>query len=1113
MAGFETVRIAAAALRSLLGDADRIDAPTLVRAAARVRGITIRAVPADDVELEGALGLLDRRFGEILHSAALTEEMMAEVVAHELGHLELHDGPEAGFRQPSAEEGDDAARRIETYGIKERREAQANAFSREFLLPRASARRQFVEGGTASGIAARLKVRYETVLQQLADGILLPDVPQKPVGTSEPRPLNASQRRAACHRGTPFLLNAGPGTGKTRTLVSRISGLLAEGVPAGEILALTFSNKAAQELATRVDDEVPGAAVNLWTGTFHAFGLETIRKQHSLFGLGPDPAVIDATRAVEMLEEELPALDLVHHVNLIEPAMALRDLLRAISRAKDELRSPDDYRRLADGMARVAATDEEVLAAEKAGEVATVYAHYEGRLRELRAVDYGDLIMMPTLMMQSDTDFRNLMRARFKWIHVDEYQDVNRASAMLVKQLAGDGGRLWVVGDARQSMYRFRGASAANIARFEQDYPGGVRDGLSLNYRSSDEIVRVFRSFGATMRVTRYGGSAHLEAERGSTGVSARLVEVGDEVAEMDALAAAIRDLERAGVKLGDQAVLARSNGALGRAAQELEARGVPVLYLGPIFDREEVRDLLSLLSLATDRIGSSLLRVAAFPEYAVPLEDVRLVIDDAVERGDRVIDALRRVERLALSPRGAAGLRLLAHHLADTIQGTTPWLLVGRYLFDRSDYVRTVLSGQSISDQMRRVAVRQLIDCLRTMPSSGRGTPIRRALDRIRSMILLADERDLRQLPPELDGLEGVRMMTVHASKGLEFDAVHAPWMHAGAMPATNRPQACPPPAGLIEHGDDEDAHEAEEECVLFVAMSRARSHLTLYRSRSRNGRNSNPSRFLERVPLTVDQSSPRIAATNPTKVATSPILRPSAPEELSAADVDAYHACPRRFLYDRVLGARGWTKAGAHLDAHGCVQAVLRHVRSVPRGVAYDRGAGDLVLESAWTASALEGHPYGRRYRSLVSTMVERLHLVAAEGSPPPAGIVTRIGPENVSVTFDRLIGAGGGVVARSFRSGRGSSADADRLSATIALKAAAETLGHGVRLETHYLASGRTFDVAQTAAKRSKRLADCEAAVRGIRSGTYPAAPDDFKCPRCPHLFACPAPSSED
>lgn len=1106
---FTAIRAQARRLRAEANLVDTLTAIEAARSAAAFLKLTVRAHPPDYHELEGAHGLLDRDFRMILVRNDLPDDELAEVIAHEIGHFHIHQGAERGYYPRAEANGGDPSQRIETYGIKERREAQANCFGREFVLPRPIARRLFQQGWRAGRISADLKVRYETTLQQLADGLLLPESEATQGSESiAVDPCNASQLRAVEHRGSPFLLRAGPGTGKTKTLTARIVALLEENVPPEKILALTFSNKAARELSERVQRAAGPQAISLWTGTFHAFGLDTIRKHHGLFGVSDNPKVVDASESVAMLEEALPTLDLQHYLNLYEPALVLRDILRAISRAKDELWTWERYAQAAAFMRRDAVTPDQVVAAEKAREVALVYEHYQRQLGQDQALDYGDLIMRPTLMMRTDRDFGELMRGRFSHVHVDEYQDVNRASAMLVREIVGDGNNLWVVGDARQSIYRFRGASAVNIAQFEADFPGGRRDGLEENYRSTPEIVASYTSFGRTMGVGQFAGPADLRAVRSGGGEAPAIFICSDEEAELDTVAGSIRELEAAGVGLPKQTVLARSNGTLARLAEGLGARGVPVLYLGPLFARPEVRDLLSLLSIIADASGTGLVRVAGLPEYRVPLVDILKILVEARAATARALDILPNVGGIAdLTPAGRDGLQRLAHHLQGMNPGTTPWLALGRYLFDGSTYIETVLAGTSPADDMRRVAVRQLLDALRAMPLHGSGTPIRRALERVRHMILLADERDLRHLPAELDGLDGVRLMTIHASKGLEFDAVHLPGLYAGAIPSPNKPPACPPPAEMVED-TIENAHQAEEECIFFVAMSRARSHLRLYRPSRRGAKSSNPSKFLERVP-TVDGRPMAVVSRIYPPPAFPPILSPAAPGELSGRDIERYADCPRQFFYDRVLELSRHTRGGPYLDAHGCLQSVLAYVRSLEPGVSYDRDQASAVFDAAWASSGLDQHPFGAAYRRLTSTLLNRLHATAAGAAAGPGQLMTIIGGETISLSVDRVMRVGSIDVVRTIRSGRSSDGHADKLSATMLLKAVEETFGGSARIENHYLLTDDLLQIEQTSKKYNNRLADCSTAVGRIRSGQFEPIDSDFRCPRCAFLFICATP----
>ena len=462
---------------------------SLLAAAREATGLQVQSVPSEHPLLGGGEGALHRGSRAIYISNTLSPELAAFVEAHEFGHywIETPDDPAIAPRNVDPGAPEEATplglRRVEAYSPQELRERYANVFAREFLLPRSTARRLFAdEGKSAPGIADDLNVPIGLVHQQLAAALLLPESPRSTEGDPEPgeRPgLDDSQREAAEHEGSPLLVEAGPGTGKTRTLIARTEFLLTKkGVPAPSILALTFSNKAAREIRERVAATMPAAAAELWAGTFHAFGLEILRKFGHLANVAEPVMLLDQADVLAMLERDLPQLGLDHYLLLHEPLLNLRYVLGAISRAKDEVKSPDDYAAAAVRMAETARTEDDQLKAAKAEEVASVYRHYDDRMRGQGIVDFADLINRPVEILRAHPEVRDELRGQYQHLLVDEYQDVNRASALLVKQLAGEGERLWVVGDTRQSIYRFRGAAPINTRDFEKDYPNGQRKPL-----------------------------------------------------------------------------------------------------------------------------------------------------------------------------------------------------------------------------------------------------------------------------------------------------------------------------------------------------------------------------------------------------------------------------------------------------------------------------------------------------------------------------------------------------------------------------------------------------------------------------------------------------------
>src|ERR1035441_265320 len=374
MEPFEPIRLSAARLHAQLvaKGVDPFKPLEVAEAAAQELELELVWLEKGHPALKGARALYDDQSGTVLCEILQDDGERAQLVAHEVGHARVHAGSwSCASNDIDATRSTEAApvglQRVEDYGARERRELQANVFAREILLPRAFARRLHLDDGlTSVAIAERTGLPKSLVRQQLFDALLLPTIPEQALPeTARPAREDRSQDVAVAHRGSAFQLQAGPGTGKTRTLEKRVRSLLDEGVDPAAILVLTFSNRAAGELATRLAAAMPEAAPRIWVGTFHAFGLDLVRRYHNLLGLPADPMLFDRSDAIEVLEEILPTLPLIHYRNLWDPAMVLRDIVAAISRAKDEMADQAQYRALAQGMLGRANDDNARVAAQK----------------------------------------------------------------------------------------------------------------------------------------------------------------------------------------------------------------------------------------------------------------------------------------------------------------------------------------------------------------------------------------------------------------------------------------------------------------------------------------------------------------------------------------------------------------------------------------------------------------------------------------------------------------------------------------------------------------------------------------------------------------------------
>ena len=1128
MEGFERVRKAAGQLNEVLVAAgtDPFDPTALTADAVKYRQLEAIPLPAGDPALRGAKAVLDQQSGTIFCEDTGNLIDWALLLAHEVGHDVVHAGASACGTiefdpSRSTEVAPVGLQRVEDYGAHERRELQADVFAREFVLPRSMAKRLHVdEGQSASCIAKRTGLPIALVRQQLFDAVLLPPPPQRETATEIARTSqpDRSQDFAAEQHGVPFQLQAGPGTGKTRTLVQRVLWLLDQGIDATAILVLSFSNRAAGELAERLTVAVGDKAASIWIGTIHAFGLDLVRRHHERLGLPEDPVLFDRSDVIEVLEERLPTLPLQHYRNLWDPSIALRDILAAISRAKDEVAGPAQYRVLAQEMADKAASEDDRVAAAKCLEIAAVYDVYDAALREHGAVDFGDLVMRPTLLLESDPAVSMATRIRHRHVLVDEYQDVNRASARLVKAVAGDGKGLWVVGDSRQSIYRFRGASSVNMERFGEDFPGARSSQLGVNYRSTDQIVLAFAEVARRMGASKGMLPLATRAERGEgPKPEIRRHETPDD--EAAGVAASVRELQRDGVALRDQAVLCRSNARLNELAAALEIRGIPVLHLGSFFERKEVRDLLALMSLATHRLGEALVRVASFPQYSVSLQDVYAALGAVGGDAFTELEGLAKAE--GVSSEGASGLVRLAKDLSGLDRASSAWEFLSAYLLDRTDIVREMGRETTVSGRMRAMAVWQFLNFVRGQSVTKGGLRIQRTLERVRQVVLLAEERDLRQVPAAALDMNAVRLITVHGSKGLEFEAVHLPGMTKTSFPSSYRGERCPPPVGLIEGTGDRTvreelkrSHDEEEECLFFVAVSRARTHLRLYSARKqRNGNNRAESDFVGWLDagLVEKIKEPAEAPLPPHAPRTLPIEVERATRWCPTDTAfGAYGRCPRRFFYTHILGLGAARKRTAFTKTHDCLYGLMDWLREARSERTPTVEEAEAAFEKIWQAQGPLEHAFAADYRRLASRLIGVLvgggeGLRFREAQPLPVDLPSG----RVVVEPNEVMDLPGGVVGvRRVRTGHRRSDEYNRLEYALYRLAADTHFGRSAEVLALHLADGKAEPVPMTPKKLETRRSRSEEMLRGIAEGWFPPTPDAVVCARCPHFFICPA-----
>lgn len=893
----------------------------------------IALVHPSDASLGTAHAVLLRELRQIIVRNDVSHADRAFLIAHEFGHWKLHPADHGSCHKlidvSLKPEDTDAfgTQKVEAYGARERAELQANIFAREFLLPRETAKVLFFDGKTAVDIQRELNLPLELVRQQLLDGLLLPTAEN---ATDTPEELitpTHEQITAAQSKARTSLVVAGPGTGKTATLLMRVQHLLAQGVKPSEILLLTFSNRAARELVDRLHVMGVADAHDIWIGTFHAFGLEFLRKNHDQFDLKPLFGVADKMAQIALLEPHIYGLGLEAYNPLGDPLDWLNETVKAIQRAKDELADASTFSLAVEKSAPK--TTAGVLAKQR--DIVKLYRCYEAKLRASgNLVDMGDLIMLPALGLSRAYGKFAQTVGRFKHILVDEYQDVNRASANLVKALAAHADSLWVVGDARQAIYRFRGASMRNIVRFGDDFPKYKEFSLSENRRSHEEIVRVFEHTGRSSNPLQMVLPLDdVHAVRGASGVKPLHIVCDSDDVLQDEVAKRANKLNEQGVSYRNQVILASTHDTCTATADALNASGTPALHLGDIFQREEVKNLLSLLQLFVDRSGSGLVRISKFPGLEIPREDVEtLIVELKKSRGT----ALSWVTSppAGLSPNGLEAIKRWSKALDGLNSTDSPWEVVCTLLLERTGLLWPYLSGQTIVDITRRLALWQFIYFLRVPDGGQPYQTVGSFITRLRRRLRIGDSQELRMPPPEADCLDAIAVMTIHQSKGLEFEAVHLVDVDAKHFSISRDLELVP--ASLLESINLKDDFEAETEASnkLYVALSRAKQHLLLYESNDRYDAQCTPAvtdagHLFQRVKGQPSATKAPRPSSPPPMVSIAPMQ----PIELSG--FLAYRVCPRRYYYDFIKDLT--PSAGLHPAA--LIEGAVMNELFMPYGV----------------------------------------------------------------------------------------------------------------------------------------------------------------------------------
>ncbi|GAC1506303.1 MAG: hypothetical protein NVS1B3_05770 [Candidatus Dormibacteraceae bacterium] len=912
--------------------------------------------------------------------------------------------------------------------------------------------------------------------------------------------LGRDQRVAAEIGGGPIRVVAGAGTGKTAVIAERFRRLVAGGISPSAILVMTFTERAAAEMRQRIEAlvGVPALAV----GTFHSIALGWLRADGRAVGVPPHFQILTGADRWILTRELMWQLGDSVLTGDERPDDLVASALQMFERMKQEL---VPVARLATwaasaGRAQGASPDEKERA-ELMSACVRLFRAYEKECRRRRLLDFEDLLVLAVRMLDEHPSLLRKYTTRFSHVLVDEYQDLNLAQERLVELIASSS-EPFVVGDDDQSIYRFRGASRASLERFNTLFPSAKTITIGRNHRSSRRIVSAAASLIAnnTDRLSK-------ELISSETGPMVELWLCPDGVTEAVAIATQAAELVESGTHLRDIAVLCRTNAIARPIASALAARGLPHVVIGGhgFHDRPEIRDVIALMRVLNDTsdvvaIARAMTRPPSNLDPAGALSALRDRADKAPLEAMREWDPARAFATL-LEQLAAEATRLDVRDLFFELMNRTRYLEVIGPELEASEAARVTANVSRFAEM--------IAEFCEASDDRSIGAYMRH-LD----LVLLSGE-DEEPAPVETAG-ELIHVMTIHQSKGLEFEVVFVPGLVEGRLPQSGRsPRFELPPAVLEPLVRGREDVLAEERRLLYVAMTRARRHLYLTRaSHYEGGRRWRDSRFLEEVRSAGRRTVCERTFENPAPLSVAPSPGEERGERrgqvvLSYSAITAYRDCPRQYWYRQEQRLPAVQSAEA---VHGVIlHEVLRQAGEARKqGVTVTVELLKSIHEQVWDRTPF---PDLRRAAAFKRIGAAQLEAYRRQGG-------FEVAPEFLEHPFSAAVDGWTlrGVIDRidrtevgwrivDYKSGRAlTRRRRDMQVALYALGATTSLQMDPIELEVVYLASGETIKVEKVGGLVAEATTQGAEVAEGVRAGRFEARPERRRCRLCPYRLAC-------
>lgn len=725
--------------------------------------------------------------------------------------------------------------------------------------------------------------------------------------------LTEAQKAAVTHTGGPLMIVAGAGTGKTTVLTRRILFLLASGVAPREIMAVTFTEKAASEILARIEAVNPDAALTLQIGTFHSICERLLREFGHHIGLPIGFQVLNDAGAWMFVRNRLSMFDLSYFAQKGNATRFIRAILSHISRCKDELITPERYLEYATQVQLSSDTDV-ALAASADAELARIYVQYEQELMKASKLDFGSLLFYVHALLVERPNITAQLRKRFKYVLVDEFQDTNRAQYEIVRQLCReDGPVLTVVGDDNQSVYGFRGAVMDNILDFKNDFPSATSIVLNENFRTRQNILDmsyalITRNAPHTLE-SRLGISKKLHAAREGVG-SIQYTILEQEHDEAATIATEIIRCHEQGTPWSDMAILVRAHGHGAAIREQCLRRGIPLVVhgrSGTLQHRVAQQCIQILRALHNAQDSVSLYGLLSLPPLSLSHDACTQLLAASHKDGATLYETLKKAQLVAIPADEQARIAsfLAALATAHQLLRDRPIHEVLVHYFELSGLMQ-YWQDQNNAGELDEpfVALQTFLEFVKQFAQSHPTPTVDAFLQFYADALLSGDDSGEQEVSTRVDA---VHLMTIHAAKGLEFSRVFLPSFVHLRFPGADRSEALPLPAALLSRmPEDDDAHVREERRLCYVAITRARDaiHITRAKYYGDGKTERKPSRFLAEMEVEHwINGTDTLVTTAPASTATTTAATPSSITRLSFSHLQTYLRCPLQYKYKYVI------------------------------------------------------------------------------------------------------------------------------------------------------------------------------------------------------------------